>query len=84
MNKSLSSAWDSIEKALSLDLTFNYVTFSTDKFKDKITGVKIRKKSLKHLDCDFTNYDSVGFYFSKESTGWKIDFFALTPYDFAD
>lgn len=84
VNKNLSSAWDSIEKALSFDLDYNYVNLSTDKIKDKITEVRIKKKRLKHLNCGYDNHDTVNFYFSKEPTGWKIILFALTPYDFAD
>lgn len=84
VNKSLSSAWDSIEKALSFDLAYSYVTLQTDKLKDKITEATISKKSLKRSDCGYGNHDTTYFYFSKESNGWKIIGFALTPYDFAD
>lgn len=70
VDKTKSKVWDSLNKALSLDLNYNYVKIESNSLKEGINSVLIFKKPRKDLKCGLVR--DVAIRLIKIDSKWKM------------
>lgn len=68
-----------MEKALSLNIKYNFIDITSDNFNEGINQVLIFKRPLKNLSCN--NSVDVKFYFKKINAHWYLERFEFSDYE---
>lgn len=76
IDKSKSTLWDSLGKALSLDMNYVYLTFMSNNFNEKYNELQIFKRPRKDLGCD--NFEDVVIVLKKNNKKWNLHRFAFS------
>lgn len=76
VDRTQSTVWDSMEKALSVNIKYNFIDITSDNFNDGINTILVFKKPSKNLSCN--NSIDVKFYFKKINGKWSLEQFEFS------